>query len=317
MAGVSTPLILGPTGIGKTAVAYALAAHWPLEVISADSRQVYRSLDIGTAKPPRKWLARVPHHGIDLVAPGERYSAGRFAREAPGWIADVVARGRMPVIVGGTGLYVKALADGLFNEPPLDPLLRRDLERWAAELDDADLVRWAARLDPGFRGGGRQRASRAIEVALLTGRSLSYWQAHARAQGVLDPWYVVLTAPRAVLHQRILARAEEMVRRGMIEEVAAVLADGAAPGAPGLDAIGPREAVEYLHGLRTRDSVAEAVAIASRQYAKRQETWFRHQLEGPVLTLDATRPADEVAAVIAEAWAGREDGVRRSTMERA
>jgi tRNA dimethylallyltransferase len=302
LAVVRAPLILGPTGIGKTAVAHALAAHWPLEVVSADSRQVYRLLDIGTAKPPRKWLAKVPHHGIDLVSPGERYSAGRFAREAPRWIADIAARGRLPVIVGGTGLYVKALAEGLFNEPPLDPLRRRDLERWALGLEPGDLVRWAARLDPGFRGGGRQRASRAVEVALLTGQPLSYWQAHARAHGAIDPWYVVLTAPRAVLHQRILARAEEMVRRGMIEEVAAVLAEGIPAGAPGLDAIGPREAVEYLHGIRTRESVAEAVAIASRQYAKRQETWFRHQLDGSVLTLDATRPAEEVAAVIAEAW---------------
>jgi tRNA dimethylallyltransferase len=302
LAGVRTPVIVGPTGIGKTAVAYALAAHWPLEVVSADSRQVYRLLDIGTARPPRKWLARVPHFGLDLVAPGDRYSAGRFARDAPGWIADIRNRGRMPVVVGGTGLYVKALADGLFAEPPLDLLRRKDLERWARSLESLELVRWAGRLDPGFKGGGRQRASRTIEVALLTGRPLSYWQASARAQGVIAPWYVVLTAPRAVLHQRIQVRAEEMVRRGMIEEVAAVLADGVAAGTPGLDAIGPREAVEYLHGLRSRESVAEAVATASRQYAKRQETWFRHQLEGEIMTIDATRPPEEVAAVIAEAW---------------
>jgi tRNA dimethylallyltransferase len=213
----------------------------------------------------------------------------------------------MPVVVGGTGLYVKALADGLFVEPPLESGRRRMLERWVGGLESHELIRWAARLDPGYQGGGRQRASRAVEVVLLTGRPLGYWQAAAKAGGVIEPWYVVLTAPRAVLHQRILARAEEMVRRGMIEEVAAVLAEGIPAGAPGLDAIGPREAVEYLHGLRPRESVAQAVAVASRQYAKRQETWFRHQLEGPVLTLDATRPADEVAAVIAESWA-RETG---------
>jgi tRNA dimethylallyltransferase len=304
LAGVRTPVLLGPTGIGKTAVAFALAVHWPLEVISADSRQIYRSLDIGTAKPPRKWLAQVPHHGLDLVAPGERYSAGRYAQEAPGWIAATRARDRMPVVVGGTGLYVKALVDGLFAEPPLEALRRRDLDRWTATLEPGELVRWAGRLDPGFRGGGRQRASRAIEVALLTGRPLSYWQAAARAQGVITPWYVVLTAPRAVLHQRIQARAEEMVRRGLIEEVAAVLAGGVPAGAPGLDSIGPREAVEYLHGLRSRDSVADAVARASRQYAKRQETWFRHQLTGPVIALDATRPAEELAAEVARRWAG-------------
>jgi len=302
LAGARTPVILGPTGIGKTAVAIALAAHWPLEVISADSRQVYRGLDIGTAKPPRRWLARVPHHGLDLVAPGERYSAGRFARDAPLWVSGILARGRLPVVVGGTGLYVKALVDGLFLEPPLDVVRRKALERWAAELSPIDLVRWAGRLDPGFKGGGRQRASRAVEVALLTGQPLSYWQAQAKAQGVVNPWYVVLTVPRAILHQRLRARAEEMVRQGMIEEIAALLVEGGRPGSPGFDAIGPREAVEYLRGLRSRESVADAVAVASRQYAKRQETWFRHQLEEPLVTIDATRPPEAVAREIADRW---------------
>jgi tRNA dimethylallyltransferase len=302
LAGARTPVIVGPTGIGKTAVAVALARHWSLEIVSADSRQIYRHLDVGTAKPTPKQRSRVPHHGIDLVAPGERYSAGRFAAEAPAWIAAIRERGKVPVVVGGTGLYVKALADGLFAEPPLDHLRRQDLERWVAILTPLELVRWAARLDPGFRGGGRQRAARAVEVALLTGRPLSYWQASARAGGAITPWYVVLSAPRAVLHHRILLRAEEMVRRGMIEEVAAVLAGGAAPRGPGLDAIGPREAVEYLHGLRPRESVAQAVAVATRQYAKRQETWFRHQLGQPVLALDATRPAEEVATEIVRRW---------------
>jgi tRNA dimethylallyltransferase len=303
LAGADTPVLLGPTGIGKTAVAFALAAHWPIEVVSADSRQIYKGLAISTAKPPRRWLARVPHHGLDLVAPGERYSAGRFAQDAPHWIAGIIARGHRPVVVGGTGLYVKALVDGLFLEPPLDPDRRQALARWVADLAPIDLVRWAGRLDRGFRGGGRQRASRALEVALLTGQPLGYWQARAREQGVIRPWYVVLTAPRAIVHQRLRTRAETMVSQGMIEEVAAVLAEGGRPGTPGLDAIGPREAVEYLQGLRSRESVAEAVAVASRQYAKRQETWFRHQLDGPVLMLDATRPPEELAADIARRWA--------------
>jgi tRNA dimethylallyltransferase len=296
------PVVVGPTAVGKTAVALALSALWPVEVISADSRQVYRRLDIGTAKPTRKERSRVPHHGLDLVDPGARYSAGHFARDAEVWLGDIRARGRMPIVVGGTGLYVRALADGLFREPPLDPKRRRSLDAFTARLEPLELLRWAGRLDPGFRGGGRQRAARAIEVALLTGRPLSYWQEAARTRGPLDPWYIVLTVPRPVLHQRIARRAAEMVRRGLIEEVAAVLAEGHPPTAPGLDGIGIREAVDYLHGRRPRESVAEAIAVNTRQYAKRQQTWFRHQLDGDVLTLDATRSPERLAAEIVEAW---------------
>lgn len=302
MVAASLPIIVGPTAIGKTAVALALATHLPVEVISADSRQVYRRLDIGTAKPSRRELRRVPHHGIDIADPGHRMSAGRFAREAVGWIADVRGRGRLPVVVGGTGLYVRALADGLFIEPPLDLERRRALEHWVGGLSVRDLVRWAGRLDAGFAGGGRQRAVRAIEIALLTGCPLTQWHLRARGEGTVKPWYVCLTAPRPVLHQRIRVRAEEMLRRGLIEEVAAVLSEGLAPDAAGLDGVGIREAVQYLHGQRTRESVVDAITISTRQYAKRQETWFRHQLRGEILTLDATRPADALAAEIADAW---------------
>ena len=302
MGDAKVPVIVGPTAVGKTAVALALAAHWPVEVISADSRQVYRRLDIGTAKPTRKERARLPHHGLDVVEPGTRYSAGRFAHDAASWIEEVRNRARLPLVVGGTGLYVRALAEGLFREPELDPARRRSLDAFAARLEPLELLRWAGRLDPGFQGGGRQRASRAIEVALLTGRPLTHWQAAARLGGAIRPWYVVLTVPRQVLHQRIARRAEEMVQRGLLEEVAAVLAEGHLPSAPGLDGIGIREAVEYLHGRRGRESVAEAIAVSTRQYAKRQETWFRHQLAGDVVTLDATRPPDKLAAEIARLW---------------
>jgi len=302
LAGARVPVLVGPTAVGKTAVALALAAHWPLEIISADSRQVYRRLDIGTAKPSRKEQARVPHHGLDLVDPGTRYSAGHFARDGVYWLGEIRGRGNLPVVVGGTGLYVRALADGLFAEPLLDPGKRRLLDAWTARLEPIELLRWAARLDPGFGGGGRQRAARAIEVALLSGHPLSYWQQAARAQGLLEPWYIVLTVPRPVLHQRIARRAEGMMRRGLIEEVAAVLSEGHGAKTPGLDGIGIREAVEYLHGVRPRESVAEAIAVGTRQYAKRQQTWFRHQLGGSVLTLDATRSPEKLAAEIAGMW---------------
>ena len=302
MAAGRVPVLVGPTAVGKTAVALALAAHWPLEVISADSRQAYRRLDIGTAKPTKKERAKVVHHGLDIIDPGTRYSAGHFARDATGWITAVRTAGRMPVVVGGTGLYVRALAEGLFREPALDPARRRRLDAWTAQLEPLELVRWAGRLDANFRAGGRQRAARAIEVALLTGAPLSHWQRAAREGGTIEPWYIVLTVPRAVLHARIVRRAEEMVRRGLIEEVASVLADGYHAGTAGLDGIGIREAVDFLHGRRERGSVAEAIAISTRQYAKRQQTWFRHQVDGSVLTLDATRPPERLAAEIAEAW---------------
>jgi tRNA dimethylallyltransferase len=280
----------------------ALAGHWPLEIVSADSRQIYRRLDIGTAKPTRKERARVAHHGLDLIDPGTRYSAGHYARDAVQWLAEIRGRDRLPVVVGGTGLYIRALADGLFHEPALDPARRRSLDAYTARLEPLELLRWAGRLDPGFRGGGRQRATRAIEVALLSGRPLSHWQAAARARALLVPWYIVLTVPRPVLHQRIARRAEEMVKRGLVEEVASVLAEGHPPTAAGLDGIGVREAVEYLHGARLRETVAPAITTSTRQYAKRQETWFRHQLTGAVLTLDATRPPERLAAEIAQAW---------------
>jgi tRNA dimethylallyltransferase len=307
LAADRTPVIVGPTAVGKTAVALALAAHWPLEVVSADSRQVYRGLDVGTAKPTRRERALVPHHGLDLVAPGERYSAGRFAREAEAWVADMRARGRMPVVVGGTGLYVRALGEGLFVEPPLDGWRRQALERWTAALAVPELVRWAARLDPGFLGGGRQRAVRAVELALLTGHPLSHWQRIARQQAAVQPWYVRLTVPRQVLHQRIRRRALQMVQQGIIEEVAAALADGAEAGAPGLDGVGLREAAAYLLQGGDRAQVAEAIALGTRQYAKRQETWFRHQLPPDSIVLDATRPADELAAEIAARWRHHSD----------
>jgi len=305
-----TPVLVGPTGVGKTAVAAALAALAPITVISADARQVYRGLDIGTAKPDPETLARVPHRGLDLVDPGERYSAGRFARDAAGWIAAARAEQRQPVVVGGTGLYIRALAEGLFKEPPLDPTRRQGLEGWLHSLGGVDLVRWATRLDPQYRGGGRQRAARAVEVALLSGRPLSWWQQEARGDALIEPWYIVLTAPRPVLHQRIRIRADEMLKRGVLEEVAAAMADGAPPDGPGLDGVGLKEPVEYLQGKRTRESVAEAITIATRQYAKRQETWFRHQLHGQVMLLDSVRPPEVLAAEIAQRWAMTHDAPR-------
>src|SRR5205085_817932 len=157
-----TPVLVGPTGVGKTAVVAAWGALGPITVVSADARQTYRGLDIGTAKPPGELLARVPHVGLDVVEPGERYSAGRFASDAAAWLAGIRRAGRQPVVVGGTGFYVRALAEGLFHEPPLDPARRERLRAWTARLPAARL---RGRVGAGWRGlprgGGHARGTAA------------------------------------------------------------------------------------------------------------------------------------------------------------
>jgi tRNA dimethylallyltransferase len=313
-----TPVVVGPTGVGKTATAVALSALVPITVISADARQLYRGLDIGTAKPDRDTLGRVPHRGLDLIDPGERYSAGRFAREASGWIAATRAAGREPMVVGGTGLYIRALAEGLFREPPFDPERRERLRHWSEALEGADLARWAGRLDPGFPGGGRQRAARAIEVALLTGQALSWWQRAARESGTLRPWYIHLTVPREVLHRRLAARVDHMLEFGFVSEVRRVLDRGVAPDAPGLDGVGYREVVSMLQGRLPESELRDAILVATRRYAKRQETWFRNQLsrqpsavgrqQATMWALDATRPPETLANEIMNRWKQMADG---------
>jgi len=307
-----TPVLVGPTGVGKTAVAAALAALLPITVVSADARQVYRGLDIGTAKPDAETRRRVPHLGLDLVEPGERYSAGRFARDAAGWLHEVRMAGRVPLVVGGTGLYVRALAEGLFREPPLEPARRERLRGWAEGVALGDLTRWAGRLDPRFAAGGRQRASRAVEVALLTGRSLSWWQREARETGVMRPWYIHLTLPREGLRRRIAERVDRMLAAGLVAETRAVLARGVTADAPGLDGVGYRQAVAVLEGRAPEAGLRDAIVIATRQYGKRQETWFRNQLRGSssvdrspssdVWALDATSPPADLAQRILERW---------------
>jgi len=317
-----TPVLVGPTAVGKTAVAVALAALTPITVVSADARQVYRGLDIGTAKPDPALLARVPHVGIDLVDPGERYSAGRFAREAARWLDEIRAAGRLPLVVGGTGFYVRALADGLFREPPLDPGQRERLRGWTARLPAPDLARWAGRLDARFQAGGRQRAARAVEVALLTGQALSWWQREARETGVMRPWYIHLTLPREALRRRIAERVDGMLAAGLVEEVRTLLARGLPSDAAGLDGVGYREAVAVVEGRLGVADLPEAIARATRGYAKRQDTWFRNQLRAPyavrsepgIWTLDATDTPERLAAMILDRWKTA-DGAQRTALD--
>jgi len=305
---VLVPVLVGPTGAGKTALATALSRLLPVEIISADSRQVYRGLAIGTAAPSAADLAAVPYHGVGFVDPRERYSAGRFARDAAEWIAAIAARSRTPLVVGGTGFYLRALFDGLFEEPQLDPRRRARLGGWLRGLSGAEALRWARRLDPlfgggggGGGGGGAQRACRAIEIAVLAGRALSTLQAERPpATPGFRPWYAVLTPDRAVLHERIARRTRAMLETGWIEEVRRVLAEGVPRDAPGLLAVGYREIVAHLDGRLTARATEEAIVRSTRRYAKRQDTWFRHQLRGPLVRLDAAvEPAVLAQAVLA------------------
>lgn len=311
MAGGEPPRVIvlaGPTGIGKTEVAAALARRSSMAVISADSRQVYRGLDVGTAKPSAALRRAVPHYGVDVIDIGERYSAGRFARDAATWLLEIDASSRQAVVVGGTGFYIRALVEGLFREPAIDPTRRERLRAWTLRRPREDLARWAMRLDPGYLGGGAQRAARAIEVAVLTGQPLSWWQREARGRALLRPWYVRLTLPRAELHRRIARRAEAMIAEGIVEETRAALSAGHGPDAPGLTGIGYRQVVAHLEGGCSRAELAAAIATATRQYAKRQDTWLRHQLVGgQVWTLDATASPDDLAGAIWARWMEEDD----------
>ena len=293
------PVIVGPTGVGKTAVATALAGMAPIEIISADSRQIYRGLDIGTAKPTAAERAAAPYHGLDLIEPTEAYSAGRFAREAAAWIVQAGQHHRLPVVVGGTGFYIRALFEGLFDEPALDEARRDRLREVLGALPAGEQDRWARRLDAGFAGGGPQRASRSVEIALLTGAPLTRLQREAAPPAApARPAYAVLTLPREALTARIAQRVRAMLAAGLVLEVRRALNNGVPPGAPGLSGVGYPEVVAHLRGELTAEALFDAIVAATRRYAKRQATWFRHQLRGPVMELDASQPPDALARAL-------------------
>lgn len=283
------PVLCGPTASGKTRAALRLARIAPLEVISADSRQLYRGFDVGTAKPTAVERAEVPHHGIDVLDPTERSSAAWWAGQADRWIREVMALGRLPVVVGGTGLYLRALFGTMFTEPPLDPERRRALETELAPLDTEDLRRRVQQLDPERAHLGRSQLLRAIEVVMLTGRRLS--DLH-REQATVPRWrarYLVLD-PGPSLAGDIAARTKAMFDGGWRTEVRELMTT-VPPAAPAWNASGYRVVRDLEQGMLSPEAAMERVIIETRQYAKRQRTWFRHQLAGDDVTrLDPTVP---------------------------
>jgi tRNA dimethylallyltransferase len=300
--------ITGATATGKTGVAIEVAKRINGEIISLDSRQVYRQMDIGTAKATAEQCAAVPHHGIDLLEPSERYNAGRFAADARIWMADIQARDRVPILAGGTGFFLRALTHPMFEEPEVDERRKEALKHFFNRLDREELRRWLLALDQqGLRRlspeAGRQRIARMLEVVLLTGHPLHWWQQRfAGSHAAINMLTIVLELPRNVLYERINNRVTEMVQQGLVEEVERLLAQGYDEHSPGMKTTGYAEMIAYFKGEASLEATIDAVQRATRRYARRQETWFRHQLAEPVVRIDATRPHDEIVENIAAEW---------------
>ena len=269
-------MITGPTGAGKSALVMALARRVPLGIVSADSRQVYRGFDIGTAKPSAADRACVPHAGLDIAEPDTRYSAAAWAADAVRWMDDVRRLGREPTIVGGTGFYIRALTAPLFVEPELDAQKRRDIAAHLRTLTLAQLQRWCRALDPERAGLGRAQLERAIEVVLLTGIPLSRWHRDAPGAEPRHARYLVVD-PGPALGQSLATRLDDMLDAGWIEEARAL--DARVPStAPAWNATGYATVRSLARGEISRSEAREQILVATRQYAKRQRTWIRNQL---------------------------------------
>jgi tRNA dimethylallyltransferase len=282
-------VVCGPTASGKTALAMRLAEAFPLEIVSADSRQIYRGFDIGTAKPTRDEQEIVPHACIDVADPTERYAAPLWAAEATRAIDRARSEGRTPLIVGGTGFYLRALFEPLFDEVPRDPERRAMLETELAALPTPELRRWCEQLDPPRAHLGRTQLVRAVETALLTGRRLSDLHRTRPRAPRYAPRYLVAD-PGAVLASRISQRLDAMLAQGWTDEVRR-LVETVPDEAPAWNATGYLAVREHVEGRLSLAAARERVEIATRQYAKRQRTWFRHQLAGaPVTRLDPLAP---------------------------
>jgi tRNA dimethylallyltransferase len=271
-------LLLGPTACGKSALAMRLAEQVQLEIVSIDSAQVYRGMDIGTAKPSAAERAAVPHHLIDIREPDEPYSVAEFVRDATAAIEAIRARGRLPLVAGGTMLYAKALREGLSALPPADPQLRARLDAEARELGWPALHARLAATDPVTAArlpvNDSQRIQRALEIHELTGSPMSELIGGNRSQALASTTIALIPGDRAELHRRIEQRFDAMLAAGLLDEVRALRARGLHPDLPSMRSVGYRQALQYLDGKLFADFRAAGIA-ATRQLAKRQITWLR------------------------------------------
>ncbi len=271
-------VLLGPTSVGKTALSIKIARALDTEIISADSMQIYRGMDIGTAKPSKEELSMVPHHMIDIVEPSERYSVGRFIEEVIPIIEGLHKRGKIPLVVGGTGLYIKALTRGLFSAPEADEDLRAELKRQEAE-NPGCLYRKLKELDPekaaSLNPNDTRRIIRALEVCFRAERPISELQREFTSPLPYSFTKIGLTRLRKELYRMIEERVDEMFQRGLIEEVRRLLEKN--PSETPLQAIGYKEVISYLEGKKSLEETIHLVKRATKRYAKRQFTWFRKE----------------------------------------
>jgi tRNA dimethylallyltransferase len=275
------PVILGPTASGKTSLSLHLAKRFRGEIVSCDSVAVYRELEIGTAKPPQEDRRRVPHHLIDVVAPTELLTAGDYSRLARKAIQEIHARGRMPIVVGGTGLYLRALLDGLFAGPPRSEELRTRLREQAGERGPAYLHKLLQRLDPqaarAIHANDVAKVIRALEVSIGSRRPMTeLWREGRDPLRGFRILRLGLNPDREALYQRINARAEEMFSRGLVEETRA-LTERYGNNLRPLGSLGYKQAMQYLAGQMTLPQAIAAAQQGHRNYAKRQMTWFRRE----------------------------------------
>ena len=301
-------VLAGPTASGKTAAALALAQRVPLEIISVDSALVYRGMDIGTAKPSAQELALVPHHLINIRDPLQAYSAAEFVRDARNLIADIQSRGKLPLLVGGTMLYIKALMEGIDDMPGADPVLRRQIEEEAAQQGWPALHAQLLRVDPvtaqRLSPNDSQRIQRALEVFRATGQTLSSF--HASKKGALQgtsPNELTLISlepdDRACLHARIAQRFEAMLAQGLIDEVRALRARSDLHlNLPSMRCVGYRQTWEALDGVFPMSELAERGIAATRQLAKRQITWLRSMPQRQVIACDQDQAVDRVVTSV-------------------
>lgn len=306
-------VLAGPTACGKTAAALAIAARWPVEIISVDSALVYQGMDIGTAKPTAQEQAAVPHHLIDIVSPTTSYSTAAFVQDATRLIGEIHARGNKALLVGGTMLYVKALLQGIDDMPPANPAVRTALEAQAQELGWPAMHQRLSVVDPvtaqRLAPNDSQRVQRALEVFEVSGKPLSQWHTQqADGKGLDIPLLSLEPNDRAWLHQRINQRFEAMLRLGFEAEMITLFERGDLNATmPSMRCVGYRQAWELLELLGHLDGPAkplwvERASAATRQLAKRQLTWLRGMPQRQVIAADGSNPTQELMAAVATYW---------------